>query len=78
VREESDMGSANDRYFEYVLDRVRGDRYPSGELMDRIESALASREHVQEYLDVLFEKVEDSRYPSKQLLDRIARLAQLA
>jgi hypothetical protein len=71
------MAGANERYVEYVLERVRGDRYPSGQLMDRIEAALASREQVEEYLDVLFEKLEDSRYPSKQLLDRVARLAYL-
>jgi hypothetical protein len=71
------VAAAHDRYFEYVLDRVRGDRYPSGELMDRIEAALVSREQVAEYLDVLFEKLEDSRYPSRQLLDRVARLAHV-
>jgi hypothetical protein len=71
------MAGANDRYFEYVLDRVRGDRYPSGELMDRLEGAMSSREQLDGYLEVLLEKLEDSRYPSKQLLDRIARLAAL-
>jgi hypothetical protein len=71
------VAEANERYFEYVLDRVRGDRYPSGQLMDRLESSLASREQVDGYLDVLFEKLEDSRYPSRQLLDRFERLARL-
>jgi hypothetical protein len=55
-----------------LLDRIQEDRYPSGELMDRVE-ILLDREHVDEYVDILFEKVEDCHYPSKQLLDRIAR-----
>jgi hypothetical protein len=72
------MASAQERYFGLVLDRIRGDRYPSGQLMDRLEGSLTSREQLDEYLDVLLEKIEDSKYPSGQLLDRIARLAALA
>jgi hypothetical protein len=63
---------AHDRYMRVLLDRIQGDRYPSGELMDRVE-ILLDREHVDEYLDILFEKVEAVHYPSKQLLDRVAR-----
>jgi hypothetical protein len=48
------------------------DRYPSGELMDRVE-ILLDREHVDDYVELLLEKVESNHYPSKQLLDRIAR-----
>jgi hypothetical protein len=63
---------AHERYMRVLLDRISEDRYPSGELMDRVE-ILLDREHVDEYMDILFEKVEDCHYPSKQLLDRIAR-----
>jgi hypothetical protein len=63
---------AHDRYMNVLLEHIRSDRYPSGELMDRIE-ILLDREHVDDYLEILFEKVEADRYPSKQLLDRIAR-----
>jgi hypothetical protein len=63
---------AHDRYMRVLLDRIQEDRYPSGELMDRVE-ILLDREHVDEYVDILFQKVEDCHYPSKQLLDRIAR-----
>ena len=65
---------AHERYIEVLFDRIAQDKYPSGELMDRIESVL-DREHVDEYLDLLFQKVEECRYPSKQLLDRIVRFA---
>jgi hypothetical protein len=55
-----------------LFDRIAADRYPSGELMDRVE-ILLDREHVDDYVELLFRKVEEDRYPSKQLLDRIAR-----
>ena len=71
------MSEANDRYVAYVLSRIDQDQYPSGELMDRVELALASREHVAAYLDILFEKVGSCEYPSRHLLDRIARFAPL-
>jgi hypothetical protein len=63
---------AHDRYMRILLDRIEQDRYPSGELMDRVE-ILLDAEHVDEYVEILFDKVEADRYPSKQLLDRIAR-----
>ncbi len=63
---------AHDRYMRVLLDRIEESRYPSGELMDRVE-ILLDQDHVDRYLDILFEKVEGDRYPSKQLLDRIAR-----
>ena len=69
------MAGEYERYFEYVLERIREDRYPSGELMDRLEATLSTREQVDDYLDVLFDNVQSCRYPSKQMLDRIARLA---
>jgi hypothetical protein len=63
---------AHDRYMQVLFDKIEQDKYPSGELMDRIETLL-DRDHVDEYLDLLFEKVEECRYPSKQMLDRIMR-----
>jgi predicted DNA-binding ArsR family transcriptional regulator len=58
-----------------VLEKIADDRYPSGELMDRLEAAFTSREQVENYLDVLLEKIEDDHYPSKQMLDRVHRLS---
>jgi len=63
---------AHDRYMRLVLEKIAMDRYPSGELMDRVE-ILLDQEHVDDYVELLLEKVETDRYPSKQLLDRIAR-----
>lgn len=63
---------AHDRYIRVLLDHIAVDRYPSGELMDRVE-ILLDREHIDDYIDMLLLKVENDRYPSKELLDRIAR-----
>ena len=68
--------SARERYVELLFDKVREDRYPSGDLLDRIEAAVTTREHAAEYLDLLIDKVESTRYPSHQLLDRIERLGR--
>jgi hypothetical protein len=69
------MATAHDRYFDLVLEKVATDRYPSGELMDRLEAALANEAQLDGYLDVLLEKIEADHYPSKQMLDRVLRLA---
>ena len=71
------MSEANDRYVQYVLRLLDEDEYPSGELMDRIELAFTSRDHVAAYLDVLFDKVNGCHYPSRHILDRIARFAPM-
>ena len=72
------MATAQERYYDLVLEKVASDRYPSGELMDRLEAAIANHPQLEEYLDVLLEKIEDNHYPSKQMLDRVHRLAPLA
>ena len=51
------MATANDRYLDYLLDRLGADQYPSGELLNRVEASL-DRGHLDDYLDVLFAKVE--------------------
>jgi hypothetical protein len=68
-----ESSSPQDRYMEILMEKVRADRYPSGDLMDRIEVSLRSRSQAEAYLDLLYEKVGDDRYPSGQMLDRIQR-----
>jgi hypothetical protein len=63
---------AHDRYMRLLLEHIEESRYPSGELMDRVE-ILLDRDHVDDYVEILFRKIEADRYPSKQLLDRVAR-----
>jgi hypothetical protein len=69
------LSDLRDRYLELLLERIREDRYPSGELMDRAEEAFSTREHIEAYVAVLLEKADETWYPSKQMLDRINRLA---
>jgi hypothetical protein len=66
------LTEAHARYMQVLFDRIAADKYPSSELMDRVE-ILLDREHVDDYLEVLFRSVERCHYPSKQVLDRIAR-----
>ena len=72
------MPTLQQHYYDILIERVRGDRYPSHQLLDRIEAALWTPEQVAAYVDVLIEKVDESWYPSHQLLDRIQRMMSLA
>ncbi len=66
--------TAQQRYFDGLMERIREDRYPSHELLDRIEASFATSEQVVAYVDLLVDKMEESWYPSKQVMDRIHRL----
>jgi len=72
------MTETHDRFMETLFNTVREVQYPSIEILDRIETNIATPEQLQEYLDLLFERVESTQYPSRDLLDRIERLSQLA
>jgi uncharacterized protein YbaR (Trm112 family) len=63
-------------YFEVLMHRVSTDKYPSHQLMDRIELALATSDQVAEYTDMLISKVDETWYPSGQMLDRIQRMLE--
>ena len=70
------MATVQQAYFDVLMNRVRNDRYPSHQLMDRIEVALATSEQVAQYVAMLIEKVDESWYPSGQMLDRIQRMLE--
>ena len=70
------MATIQQHYFDVLMHRVRNDKYPSHQLMDRIELALATPEQVSEYVDMLIEKVDETWYPSGQMLDRIQRMLE--
>jgi hypothetical protein len=69
------LSDLRDRYLEVLLERISEDQYPSGELMDRVEAAITTREQLETYVAVLIEKADETWYPSKAMLDRINRLA---
>jgi hypothetical protein len=68
------MDSTQQRYIDVLMERVRQDRYPSHQLLDRIEAALFTSEQVADYAELLLEKIDESWYPSGQLLNRMQRL----
>jgi hypothetical protein len=70
------MATIQQHYFDVLMTRVRNDRYPSHQLMDRIEIALATPEQVADYTDMLIEKVDEAWYPSWDMLDRIQRMME--
>jgi hypothetical protein len=67
-------GTLQERYFEMLLERVIQDRYPSHQLLDRIEASFWNTEQIVAYVEFLLEKIDESWYPSKQLMDRVQRL----
>jgi hypothetical protein len=63
-----------DAYMEAVLDRITSVRYPSMELMDRVEFLAHKREYAEMFVAYLIDSVEGVRYPSHQMMDRIERI----
>ena len=68
------MAPAQARYVAMLMERIRQDRYPSHQLMDRVEAAFWTPEQVSEYIDLLLKKADESWYPSHQILERVQRL----
>jgi ubiquinone biosynthesis protein COQ9 len=68
------MPSVQQRYFDVLITRVSGDKYPSHQMLDRLEAAVATPEQLAAYVDVLVDKVDECWYPSGQILDRIQRM----
>ena len=72
------MPATQERYYEMLMERIRDDRYPSPQLLDRIEAAFWTSEQFHAYLELLVDKADQAWYMSPQLLDRIQRLLGLA
>lgn len=66
--------TSQERLLEILMERVGSDRYPSPQLLDRIEAAFWTPDQVTEYVDMLLEKIDETWYPSGQLLDRVQRI----
>jgi hypothetical protein len=68
------VGDVRSSYVEFLFERLEESRYPSKQLMDRLESCLQSDEHFQRYLRYLLERLDDGTYPSVELMNRIERI----
>jgi hypothetical protein len=71
------MPALQQRYYDLLMERVRNDRFPSHQLLDRLEASFSTPDQVVAYVDMLLEKTDESWYPSHQILDRIERLLTL-
>ena len=69
-----DADELRDQYMEAVLGRITSTRYPSMELMDRIEFLAHRKEYAEQFLEYLINSVENVQYPSHQMMDRIERI----
>jgi hypothetical protein len=63
------------RIVDSLLEKVEDTRFPSAELLDRVESAISTEDELAEYAEILVKKLEDTRFPSKELFDRLERIA---
>ena len=69
--------SLQDIYVRLLLDRVREEKFPNPEHLDRIEAALTTPDELREYVVLLLDKVSGMKYPSPALLDRLQRFAAM-
>jgi hypothetical protein len=69
-----DAEEARRRYVEMLTEKVRRDRFPSGNHMDRIEASLTP-ETAGDYVEMLLEKIAAENYPSPTMLGRIENVA---
>jgi hypothetical protein len=72
------MPTSQERYFGMLMERVSTDRFPSHQLLDRIESSFYTPEQIHEYVEMLIDKADEAWYPSHQLLARIQRVLAVA
>ena len=63
-----------DQYMDAVLERIMQVRYPSKEMMDRVENLAHDSDHAELFVHHLINMVESTRYPSHQIMDRIERI----
>jgi hypothetical protein len=63
-----------DEYMDAVLERIMQVRYPSKEMMDRVENLAKDSDHAELLVHHLISMVKSSRYPSHQIMDRIERI----
>jgi hypothetical protein len=63
-----------DEYMDALIDRIMTVRYPSKEMMDRVENLAHDPDHAEVFVRHLIKMVQGTRYPSHQIMDRIERI----
>lgn len=64
-----------EQFAEVLLDRIRGDIYPSGTQMDLLEEVAPPRQRV-EFVLHLLERIQEEQHPSIQMMARARRLIE--
>jgi hypothetical protein len=62
------------KYIETMLERADDSRFPSNDLLDRIEATLVTEDELAEYGDILVKKLDGTQFPSGDLLRRLEAL----
>lgn len=63
-----------DRYVQLLMQQIEQCQYPSLQMMERAERAIADEESAHDYVELLLNKLGQGRYPSPELLDRVSSL----
>lgn len=58
-----------------LLQKVAGDRHPSGGMLNLIEDLLRDPDDVEMYARVLMQKIESDRHPSRDMMNRVLKYA---
>lgn len=69
------MPTTRQRATHRLVRTIAQDRYPSHQLLDRLEGSLRTREDLEAYSVLLMSLTEGQRYPSLRMLDRLDRCA---
>lgn len=69
------MPTTRQRAAHRLVQTIAQHRYPSHQLLDRLESSLRTREDLDAYAAMLVAMTEGQRYPSLRLLDRLDQAA---
>jgi hypothetical protein len=64
------INRSHQRYLDVLFSRAEAGRYPSHQILGRIEAATADRETADRYIDLILDEAETQRFPSLQMLDR--------
>jgi hypothetical protein len=70
--------SIRNAYVDLLLDRVRQEKYPNPDHLDRIEASAKTPEQLVAYVEVLMSRVEGMEHPSSSILNRLQRFAEMA
>jgi hypothetical protein len=67
----------HDRLTDALLEKLDETRYPSADMLDRIERTIADRDRAEAYVERLIEHIEADRFPSPTMIERVGRLVSV-